>query len=53
MKPKKMSMPRMKQTGSYRPPTLSGYNAPRRGRVGKNMPPFKQFTPTGVRRKRR
>ncbi len=52
MKMKKMSMPKMKQVGSYRPPSLSGYNKPRRGRVGKNMPAIKQFRPLTPRKRR-
>lgn len=50
--PKKMSMPKMKQVGSYRPPSGVGYNTPRRGRVGKQMPSIKQFTPLRGKRRR-
>lgn len=44
-----MKMPTMKMVGSYHPPKAKGsygmMNMPKRGRVGKNMPSIKQFTP--------
>ena len=58
MKPKAMKKRHMQQLGSYRPPSASpnAYNLPRRGRVGKMMPSFKQFrpfTPTGTTKRKR
>ena len=51
MTPKKpKTMPKVQKPGSYHPPTvklpgLSTYNAPRRGRVGKQMPSPKKYRP--------
>ncbi len=43
MTPKKLSMRKIPLPGHYRPPTVKGpgipaFNAPTRGRVGKQMP---------------
>lgn len=52
-KMRKMGVRKMQQPGSYRAPSMSGYNRPRIGRVGKQMPAIKQFTPMGVKRRKR
>ena len=54
--PKRMSVRKMGTVGHYKPPKMKGsgqMNMPRRGRVGKNIPAIKQFTPMGVRRRGR